>query len=321
MSEAKLPPWARRLLRLAASLALLAGLLAWVGWQPLVRTLAGADARWVLAAAALALLANAVCAWRWRTLAARLGHTVELRWAWVAYMRGQALNAVLPGATVGGDVWRAWALHRSGMPLGRASASVVLDRLLGLWALVLLGGAVGGLALLAHPLALPAPAAVALPGGETVGVLLSAGTVLLALAPLVLLRAGARVPWARPPWWRGWRDLAQDDPVGLWGQQLALSLLAQAMTVGALMAAAQAVGVALAWWWLVPAAAPIFIAAAVPVGLGGWGTREAAAVAVLGLLGVPAAQAVATSVLFGLLPLVQAPLGLLPLPPLNGRRG
>ncbi|MCX7902861.1 MAG: UPF0104 family protein, partial [Burkholderiaceae bacterium] len=68
------------------------------------------------------------------------------------------------------------------------------------------------------------------------------------------------------------------------------------------------------WWWLVPAATPIFLAAALPVGLGGWGTREAAAAAVLGWLGAPIPQALALSVLFGLYPLMQAPLGLLPPP-------
>ena len=304
---------ARRLLRLAVSLSILAALLAWVGPRSLLESLAQATPGWVAAGVALALLANSVCAWRWRALARRLGHEVTPGWAWVAYLRGQALNAVLPGATVGGDVWRAWALHRAGMPLARASASVVLDRLSGLWALVLLGGAVLLPALMAGlpPGAWPGLQALATPA---LAGLLGVATLALALAPLALLRAGARVPWARRPWWRGWRELAQRDPVGLWAQQLRLSLVAQAATVAALAAAARALDLPLAWWWLVPAATPIFIAAALPVGLGGWGTREAAAAAVLGLLGVPAAQAVAVSVLFGLYPLLQAPLGLLPLP-------
>ena len=306
-------PLARRLLRLAVSLAILAALLAWVGWRPLLDALSQAAPGWVAVGVVLALLANSVCAWRWRALARHLGHEVTPHWAWVAYLRGQALNAVLPGATVGGDVWRAWALHREGMPLARASASVVLDRLSGLWALVLLGGAVSAAALVVGlpPGAWPGLRGLAMPAA---GGLLGLATLALALAPLVLLRVGARLPWAQRSWWRAWGESAQRDAVGLWAQQLGLSLMAQLATVAALMAAARALDLPLAWWWLVPAAAPIFIAAALPVGLGGWGTREAAAVAVLGLLGVPAAQAVAVSVLFGLYPLLQAPLGLLPLP-------
>ncbi|TSE20459.1 hypothetical protein Talka_00805 [Tepidimonas alkaliphilus] len=309
-----------RLLRLAASLGILAALLAWVGWQPLLQALGQAQPLWVLAGFALALLANSLCAWRWRALAQRLGHHMTASWAWVAYLRGQALNAVLPGATVGGDVWRAWVLHRAGMPLARASASVVLDRLFGLWALVLLGAAALGPALAWSAPSAAWPRLQALADPAVLG-LLALATLLLALGPLALLRAGARVPWAKRPWWRGWLELAQRDPVGLWTQPLALSLAAQAATVAALVAAARALEVPLAWWWLVPAATPIFIAAALPVGLGGWGTREAAAVAVLGLLGVPATQAVALSVLFGLYPLLQAPLGLWPLPDLQRSGG
>jgi hypothetical protein len=42
------------------------------------------------------------------------------------------------------------------------------------------------------------------------------------------------------------------------------------------------------------------------VSFGGWGTREAAATVCLGLFGVPAAQAVGVSVLYGLFGLAQA---------------
>ena len=49
------------------------------------------------------------------------------------------LNALLPGAVVGGDVYRAVALRQAAQNAVAASASVVLDRLSGVWMLCVLG--------------------------------------------------------------------------------------------------------------------------------------------------------------------------------------
>jgi uncharacterized membrane protein YbhN (UPF0104 family) len=60
----------------------------------------------------------------------------------------------------------------------------------------------------------------------------------------------------------------------------------------------------------VVAAAPTFILASLPISVGGWGTREAAAVAAFAAVGVPAPAAVAMALLYGLAALVQAVAGL-----------
>ena len=300
------------LLRLAVSLALLVALLHAIGWSNVVHTLAGADPGWAALGLLLAVLANTACAWRWRALVRWLRHEVAWPWAWVAYQRGVALNAVLPGATVGGDVWRAWALQRTWLDWPRASASVLLDRISGLWGLALLGGGCAVGALLADGTALRLTLA---PGGRgATAAAVGVAVLVLAWLPRALLRWGAARTGGRHPWWGWWTMLAQHEPLRHWRQQLLASVGAQAVTVAALWAAALAVVAPLAWWWLAPAAVPIFVAAALPVGLGGWGTREAASAAVLAWLGVPAAQAVGMSLLFGAYALLQAPLGLLPLP-------
>ncbi|MCV4676822.1 lysylphosphatidylglycerol synthase domain-containing protein, partial [Escherichia coli] len=59
----------------------------------------------------------------------------------------------------------------------------------------------------------------------------------------------------------------------------------------------------------IAAAAPIFLMAALPVSVGGWGTREAAAGVALAAFGVPAAQAVGAALIYGLYGLAQAALG------------
>ena len=62
---------------------------------------------------------------------------------------------------------------------------------------------------------------------------------------------------------------------------------------------------------MLAAAAPIFIMASAPIGIGGFGAREAASVAVLAIAGVPADQALATGLLYGLAAVV---LGILAAP-------
>jgi hypothetical protein len=56
---------------------------------------------------------------------------------------------------------------------------------------------------------------------------------------------------------------------------------------------------------MLAAAAPIFIMAALPIGVAGFGVREAAAVAVLGAVGVPGEQAFLVGLLYGLAAVVQ----------------
>ena len=65
------------------------------------------------------------------------------------------------------------------------------------------------------------------------------------------------------------------------------------------------VGVTLPYPVMLAAAAPIFIMASLPIGIAGFGTREVAAVIVLGTVGVPGDQATATALLYGLASVVQ----------------
>ncbi|HPK31293.1 MAG TPA: lysylphosphatidylglycerol synthase domain-containing protein, partial [Ottowia sp.] len=59
------------------------------------------------------------------------------------------------------------------------------------------------------------------------------------------------------------------------------------------------------------AIAPVFLMAALPVSVGGWGTREAAAVAALAPFGVAPAAAVGVGMIYGLYGVAQALLGAL----------
>ena len=74
---------------------------------------------------------------------------------------------------------------------------------------------------------------------------------------------------------------------------------------GATEIVAVSIGLAVSYGLMLAAAAPIFIMAALPIGVAGFGAREAAAVAVLGFAGVPGEQAFMVGLLYGLAAVVQ----------------
>jgi uncharacterized membrane protein YbhN (UPF0104 family) len=115
------------------------------------------------------------------------------------------------------------------------------------------------------------------------------------------------------PRWLG--PLAQAARQPDFGRQLALQMLAstlvQALAGLALAAGGLALDVQLpvaAWAFAIT---PIFLMATLPVSVGGWGTREAAAAAALAPFGIPAAAAVGTGLLYGVFALAQGALGAL----------
>ncbi len=310
-------PRAMQVLRLLGAPLLLGGVVWLAGPQALWAAVQGADARWLLAGLVSATVGNACAALRWGALARWLGHRVRARWALAVYFRGVAVNALLPGAVVGGDMLRAWQLHRDGCARGAAGLSVVLDRLSGLWMLFALG-ALALFAGLGSPemdtlrlrLHLPEAWPMAL-----IAALLLAVLLVLPLGGLAVTAALAGQ--GAPP---GSRRAAVADllrrPAGvqqyLW--QAVASLVVGVFTAGSLYCAARAFGVPLPAWLIAATAAPIFLLASLPVTFGGWGTREAAAVTAWAAFGVSPPLAVGAAAAVGVYGLLQAVLGLLPMP-------
>ena len=285
-----------------AGLALLAAVLALADPARVLAALRHADAAWLLAGLAAAIASNAVSALRWRALARWLGAEASVRDACRWYFQAIGLNALLPGAVVGGDVYRAVVLRGAGQDTLASSWSVVLDRVSGLWMLC----AIGGLGAAACAPALGA--ALRLP---------PTGLAALALAgTLAWLALPWCLPWLLRRWGGGWlaplRAAAARPGFGAQLRQQALASAAvQVLSAAALAAGGLALGVhqPLAVWAF--AIAPVFLMAALPVSVGGWGTREAAAVAALAPFGVAAPAAVGVGVLYGLFGLAQGALGAL----------
>ena len=282
--------------------ALLVAVIALADPARVLAQLRQAHVGWLLAGLAAAVASNVVSALRWRALARWLGADVSVRDASRWYFQAIGLNALLPGAVLGGDLYRAVVLRRAGQATLASSWSVVLDRVSGLWMLCAIGGL--GAALCANVLA----PWLRLPAGAFAALML-AGTVLW-----------LATPWTLPALLRRWgvRWLAplraaalRPDFARQWAGQAVASAAVQALSAAALAGGGLALGLqlpAVVWAWAI---APVFLMAALPVSVGGWGTREAAAVASLAPFGVAAAAAVGVGVIYGLYQLAQGAMGAL----------
>jgi uncharacterized membrane protein YbhN (UPF0104 family) len=281
--------------RIALGIALLAVVVWYVEPRALARSLAAIDLRWFAAAVAASVISNLFSAARWAAIARGLGLVAPLGAAVAMYFRGMTMNVLLPGATVSGDLLRAYQLGRLHNSLVTAGVSVLLDRLSGLWILC-------------------ACSFVALLAGLAIGLVPAGRESALYIAGLALALAG---PWIPLPIARAEKArrevLAAGGPIlrSVW-----LSVLVQVFSAAALWLCGYAAGVSLSYPVMLAAAAPIFIMGALPLGWGGFGAREIGAVVVLGALGVPAEQATATGLLYGVSAVLQgvaaAPLFLMP---------
>lgn len=243
------------------------------------------DVRWELCALAwfLYLSSQVASAARWSRLAQPLGFEAPfphyLRW----YFEGSFFGLCLPGS-IGGDVVKAYRL--AGDLNGRllAACSVLMDRLSGLSALLVLA-ATGGVT---RRYALSAPSSLA------VGVAIAAGAILAVNA--LAWYAGRRQPagWHESPASQSnWAKLAvYSQRKELLTRAFGWSLLVQLLNVGAVATLAQALRInapAAAWFVAVPLVA---LAATVPISMQGIGIREGGLALLLGSSGVSHEQGV-----------------------------
>ena len=275
----------KRALRVLAGLGLLGFALWYADPRALARSLKEVNPWLFAAAVGVAILSNVVSALRWTMIARGLGLVSSYPKFLLMYARAITANMMLPGAFVSGDVLRSFELSRLGNPLVASAWSVFLDRLSGLWVLCAMS------ALAALGVALWRPEMSMLYGYAA----LLAAIVALPLLPIPLPSKGRLGELAQ--------SVQRARPVLL--KSAGHSCGVQLLAAGTLWVCGLSVGAALSYPLMLAAAAPIFIMASLPIGVAGFGAREVAAVAVLGLLGVSNEQAFATGLLYGLAAVVQ----------------
>jgi uncharacterized membrane protein YbhN (UPF0104 family) len=272
--------------RLGGGLLVLAVLLARLGTGPFVDGLRSTSAWTLLLAMSVTVLTTICCAWRWRVVATTLGAHLGLGSAVAAVYRAQFLNVTLPGGIVG-DVDRAVSHGRHLGRLGPAIRAVVWERTLGQVVQVALAATV--------VLALPSPLRPSFSGAATVAVVaLACGLLVLPLRRSTTV--GARVT-----------SLVGNDLRRILGARLApgsITVTSAAATTGhllVLLVAARATGVDAPLLHLLPLAAVVLLASALPLSVAGWGPREGVAAWAFGLAGLGATTGLAVSVAYGVM--------------------
>lgn len=279
--------WFRRTVRLVVGAATLVAVVARVGTGPFVHGLLSVDLRVVIAAILLFAIATGAAAWRWRTIAGRLG--VGLAWpiATAMYYRSQFVNSVLPGGVVG-DVQRAVTHGHDSRSLPQASRAVVIERTTGL--IVQVGTAIVVLAFF---------------GAEFEGYLLAALAIGLAVLVTAAMAATAASARARIALRREIDELRAGvgSPAAL-VQVVVASLIVVACHVATFAVATSAVGAHVPPLRLAALALVVLLAASIPFNVGGWGPREGIAGWAFAVAGLGASTGVAASTLFGILGIV-----------------
>lgn len=302
-------------LRLAAGLLLLAVVVALAGPQRILAVLRGANPGWLALGLVANVAANIVSGLRWGQLSRWLGLRVPPAWAVVTYFHGVAVNALMPGAVVGGDMLRAWSLQRLGYPVLESAFSVLLDRSSGLWMLFVIGFLTIAWGADSAIMAALVGRWSVLDGWSLASAAMTIAFVALLLPLLLLLVLPLRLPRHESPRLLRLRNALRRGHAGRqYLAQVALSTTVQLLSIASLVCAARALHVELPFWVIAACAVPIFVMATLPVSFGGWGTREAASAVVLGAFGVAAPMAVAISMIYGVYALLQAAGGLLPVP-------
>lgn len=256
-----------------------------LGTGPFLAGLRAVDARAVLAAAAVVLVATLCSAWRWAVVARGLGVPLSLRAAVTGYYRAMFLNLMLPGG-VAGDVHRGVSHGREVRDVGRAVRAVVWERVA--------GQVVQVVVTIAVLLALPSPVRPVMPFVTVAAVAVALGFALL-----------GRMGTGESRWRRLRNAVAGDIRNGVLRRSalpgVTLSSVVVALAHAAtFLIAARTVGVTAPISRLLPLALLAVLATALP-NVGGWGPREGVTAWLFSAAGLGAAHGAATAVTFGVL--------------------
>jgi uncharacterized membrane protein YbhN (UPF0104 family) len=287
----------------------ISGLLAWLVLKHVDFAAAGALLRSERGAVGLAL-AIAVLAGQAVIAGARTACVMRLLGARCSIGRGVAVFMVglLVSQSlitiIAGDAARVWQFVRLGYPPRAASSAVVLERALGLVAVL-------AMVLLCEPALLARAPPGAVRSGLTVLGIVCAGGIVAFVASAFLGRLQPFLP-ARLRNHRlvgiaidvasAARHLSRSWRLG--AAIVVASVLIQLCNVLAVFVLARAGGVSLDYFATAAVALPALLIATMPIALAGWGVREGALIVGYGLFGVAPAAALAISVAFGLAMLI-----------------
>lgn len=280
----------------------MAGALVWfVDIGAAVSLLQQTDWRWILIALLLVQIQMILSAWRWQVTAARLGQSLSVPVAIREYYLASAINMSLPGG-ITGDAARV-VRARHGSTLSVAAQGVMLERLAGQIALLF----ITLLGWLLWPLLMDsdAPSIEKRLLSASLGVL---GCLLLAKVLLIIFANNCVARFVSslgPAMHRVWIA----DRQWLFQTVLNATIVASYLLVFAVCTLA--LGDPLPLAAILSIVPLVLMSMVLPLSVGGWGVREAAAAAMWPLAGLSAESGIASSVLYGLVAIVGCLPGLL----------
>jgi uncharacterized protein (TIRG00374 family) len=292
-----------RLLRLAVAVSLTAFVIYKAHPSEILWATAGADLRWIAAAVALVLADRTLMALRWMDLLGALtaGTRPRLPLVLEIFFVSSFVSNFVP--SVAADMYRAYALARHDVRLSESTASVLMDRMLGVLSMVIVGIC-----------ALPVARDLSIQRGLIAGLLLAfagcaAGAVIVfsERAAGVVMRIAAQVPWAAlqriaAALTEAVRKYAHHQTALV--RVLMMSVLVQGIRVLQAWCLGEALGLDLplsVYFALLPV---ILLIMQLPITINGLGTTQAAFAGFFGAAGGPEPQVVALSVLFLVLGIV-----------------
>ncbi len=249
---------------------------------------------WALAGAFVALAGTTlIAALRWSVILRTLGMPRDFSVTYPLSLIGLFFGQALP-AGVGGDAVRVWLGCKTGLSVPVSVSSILGDRLAGLFAILLIVTA-----------ELPAVHTIT-PDAKFFYALLMMLAVFYAGFIVLLLLAFLPTSWRRFRFVGGFVRISADLRVILFSPRAALAVLSygviiQLGNVLAVFSLAKGLNLSIgleSCLLIVPIAN---ILQSLPISIAGWGVRESFFVAAFGLTGATAPQALAVSVLFGLL--------------------
>jgi uncharacterized protein (TIRG00374 family) len=299
--------------RLGLGIVIIAILLWWQG-GPIIKTFSRVPWWTVLAAVFCYWILQLVCAWKWQLLlnaalreSAAAAPSLSLFSCAKFYLAGMFWNLWMP-SSIGGDAARAYLAGKECGRLSLAASAVFVDRLTGLIALLVIGGA----AIFIEKFNGVSRENEAL--NQSTHLIWMAGLLLVILIVLwiggrffstrlaasenaLIARAASKMDSLH----RGLDLYRRPGTSRVLLAAFVLSLLFQMGLIGLNTGLAFAVQLPLplfVYWWLVPA---LSLASLLPVGIGGLGVREAAAVALVGTMVTGAGGQVANLIAWSLL--------------------
>ena len=280
-------------IRVAATLAIVVGLIWKLSPGDLADTLRGSNPWLMLLAVAMMLAVQALVVVKWHVLMRARDVAPAPAELVRAYCVGNLLSNVLPTA-VGGDVYRVYRIQRqANARAADVTMTVLYERATGYGAMTCLG----------------ALGAAFYYGDVAVGALaLAAG----ATAALLLAFVLPRMPFPAVRHDHFLRNLLAHRRELMAVYQMAVfSLAIQALYISTIAVAGRALGIHVSWWYWAFMTWVVAVAVLMPVTLGGLGVRESSFSALVKHAGATAAQGASVGFALGLLLVIANAAGLL----------